>query len=210
MPHTQRIAVSGLSFTSADFSDLRTHGTHMRLDDLPTPFRRFVARVSASVATVDSSPGCGWVSHAAEHDFASVFAVPIAVSEGSAETSATTTSVVQPTPSRSSVQGTNSVEPTGPTASDSTSPGSSAPQMVTQVSDRISTRTRGVQQQQLAMHPLLSTMASNPAGLLDHLPGALQPRRESHGRGRLSAPPRPLPLLTRRSARCPFRSTATT
>ena len=48
----------------------------------------------------------------------------------------------QPTHSRSWVQGTDSVESTGPTASVSTSPSSPAPQTMTQFSDRISTRTR--------------------------------------------------------------------
>ena len=34
-------------------------------------------------------------------------------------------------------------------------------------------------------------MALGPAGPLDHLPGGLTPRRESHGRGRVRPPPRP-------------------
>ena len=123
------------------FCDFRAHGPRMRLDDLPTPSRRFVARVSASVATVDRSPGRGWVSRAADNDFASVLTVPTAVSEGSVEAPATTTSVAQPTPSRSSVQGTDSVEPADLTASVSTLPGSPAPRTMTQSSDRISSRT---------------------------------------------------------------------
>ena len=58
-----------------------------------------------------------------------------------------------------------------------------------------------VQQQQLAMPPLLSTMALGPAGPLDHPPGVLTPRRESHGRGQPRPPPRPLLLPPRRSTR---------
>ena len=117
MLRTECNALGGLPFTLADFCDFRAHGPRMRLDDHPTPSRRFVARVSAFITTIDSSPGRGWVSRAADNDFASVFAVPTSVSEGSAEPPATTTSVAQPTPSRSSEQGTDSVEPTGPTAS---------------------------------------------------------------------------------------------
>ena len=142
MSRTESKALSGLPFTSPDFCDFRAHGPRMRFDDLPTSSGSFAARVSTSAATVDSSPGRGWASRAAANDFASVFAVPTAVSEGSAESRAATTSVVQPTPSRSSVQGTDSVEPAVPTAPVSNSPGSPAPQTMTQSPDRISTRTR--------------------------------------------------------------------
>ena len=142
MPRTESNAFGGLFFTSADFCDFRKHGARMRFDDFPTTSRRFVANISESVATVESSFGHGWVSRAADNEFAPVFAVPIAVSEGSAEAPATTTSVAQPTPSRSSAQGTDSFELEAPTASVSTSSGSPAPQMMTQSSDRISTRTR--------------------------------------------------------------------
>ena len=114
----------------------------MRRKDLHTSSRRFAARVSASAATVDSSPGRGGVSRAADYDFALVFAVLTAASDDSAEAPAATTSVAQPTPSRSSVQMTDSIEFTGPTASVSTSPGSPAPQTTMHFSDRISTRTR--------------------------------------------------------------------
>ena len=53
-------------------------------------------------------------------------------------------------------------------------------------------------------------MASGPTGTLSNLPLELQPRRESHDRGRLRPPPRPLLLPTRRSTRCYFRPTAIT
>ena len=55
----------------------------------------------------------------------------------------------------------------------------------------------------------MSTMALGPAGPLDHLLGGLTPRRESHGRGRVRPPPRPLLLPPRRSRRCQYRPTAT-
>ena len=141
MTRTENNALGGLPLTLADVCDFRTHGPRMRLDDHLTPSRRFAARVSASTATVDSSPGRGGGSRAADYDFASVFPVPTVASEDSAEAPVATTSVAQPTPSRNSVQGTDSVEPTGPTAPVSTSPGSPAPQMMTPFSDRISTRT---------------------------------------------------------------------
>ena len=53
-------------------------------------------------------------------------------------------------------------------------------------------------------------MNLGPAGPLGHLPDEVQPRRESHGRGRLRPPPRPLLLPTRRPARYHFRPTTTT
>ena len=116
MPRTESNPLRGLPFTSADFCDFRAHGPRTRLGHLPAPSWRFAARVSASAATVDSSPGRGGVTRAADCDFASVFAVTTAVSEGTAESQATTTSVAQPTPSRRSVQGTDSVEPAVPAA----------------------------------------------------------------------------------------------
>ena len=131
MPRTENNSVDGLPLTLADFCDFHTHGPRMRLDDLPTPSRRFAARASASAATVDSPPGRMGGSRAADYDFASVFVVPIAASEDSAEAPAATTSVAQPIPSRSSVEGIDLVEPTGPTASVSTSPGSPTPQTMT-------------------------------------------------------------------------------
>ena len=52
-------------------------------------------------------------------------------------------------------------------------------------------------------------MALGPAGALDHLPGVLPPRRESHGGGRFRPPPLPLLLPPRRPRRCQYRPTAT-
>ena len=181
----------------------------MRLDDLPNPSRRFVACVSASTATVDSSPGRGGGSRAADYDFASVFAVPTLASEDSAQALAATTSVAQPTPSRSSVQGTDPVE--GPPAPVSTSPGSPAPQTMTPFSDRISTRTRRRS----------ATAAGKAPPAVDYGFGAggpprpssryeLQHRRKPDGRGRLRPSPRPLLLPTRRPAQYHLRSTTTT
>ena len=132
VPRTERTAFGGFPLTSANFSDFRTHGPRMRVDDLSASSKRFTPRVSASVTTVDGPPGRKWASPAADNDFALVFAVPTAASEGSAEAPAATTTVAHPAPPRSSVQGTDSVEPTGPAASVSNSPGSPAPQSVKQ------------------------------------------------------------------------------
>ena len=142
VPRTESEVLGGLPFTSLNYFDFRTHGPRMRIDDLSAPSESFVARVSASVTTVDRCPGRGRTLPAADNDFASVFAVPTEVGTGSAETPAAATTVTQPTPSRSSTRGTDSVETTGPTASASASPGSPAPQMAKLSSDRISTRTR--------------------------------------------------------------------
>ena len=127
MPRTESNSLGGLPFTSADVCDFRTRGPRIKIDDLFAPSSRFVAHASASVTAVDSSLGRGWASPAADNGSASVFAVPTAVSEGSAEAPATATFVTQPTCSRSSVQATDSIEPAGPAASVSNSPGSPAP-----------------------------------------------------------------------------------
>ena len=142
MPRTERAVLGGLPFTSTDYCDFRTHGPHMRIDDLSAPSGRFVARVSASVATVNRCPGGGRALPAADNDFASVFAVPTEAGTGSAEVPTAATAVAQPTPSRRPTFGTDSVETTGPTASAPASPGSPAPPTVKPSSDRISTRTR--------------------------------------------------------------------
>ena len=68
VPRTERAVLGGLPFTSADYCDFRTHGPHMRIDDLSAPSGRFVARVSASVTTVDRCPGRGRTLPAADND----------------------------------------------------------------------------------------------------------------------------------------------
>ena len=105
VPRTESAVLGGLPFTSADYCDFRTHGSHMRIDDLSAPSGIFVARVSASVATVDRCPGRGGSLPAADNDFASIFAVPTEVGTGSAEAPAAATAVAQPTPSKESYTG---------------------------------------------------------------------------------------------------------
>ena len=166
----------------------------MRLDDLPTPSSRFVARVSASTFTVDSSSGGDRGSGTADYDFASVFAVPTVANEYPPEAPAATTAVAQPTLFRSSVQGTDPVEPTGPTAPIPTSPGSPAPQTMTPFLDRISTRTRRRSATAAGKAPPAVDYGFGPGGI---------PRPSSR---RVTTPPRarrprPLPLSTRWPAR---------
>ena len=98
VPRNESAVLGGLPFTSADYCDFCTHGPRMRIDDLSAPSGRFVARVSAPVATVDRYPGRGRTLPAADNDFASVFAVPTEVGAGSAEAPAAATAVAQPTP----------------------------------------------------------------------------------------------------------------
>ena len=142
VPRTERAVLGGFPFSSTEYFDFRTHGPRTRIDDLAAPSGRFVARVSAPVATVDRCPGRGRALPEADNDFGSVFAVPTEVGAGSAEAPATATVVAQPTPSRSPTQGTDSVETTAPIASAPASPGSAAPPTVKPSSDRISSRTR--------------------------------------------------------------------
>ena len=141
VPRTESAVLGGPPFTSADYSDFRTHGPHMRIDDLSAPSGRFVARICASVTTVDRCPGRGRALPAADNDFASVFAVPTEVGMGSAEAPAAATAVAHPAPSKESYTGTDAVETTGPTASAPASPGSPMPPTVKPSWDRISTRT---------------------------------------------------------------------
>ena len=93
MPRTESAVLGGLPFTSTDFCDFRTHGPHMRINDLSAPSGRFVARVSAPVATAGRCPGRGRALPPADNDFASVFAEPTEVGTGSAEAPAAATAV---------------------------------------------------------------------------------------------------------------------
>ena len=152
VPRTESAVLDGLPFTSADYCDFRTHGPRMRVDNPSAPSKRFVARVSASVAAIDRCPGRGRALPAADNAFDSVFAVPTEVDEGSAKAPAAATTVAQPTPSRSPTQGSDSVEPEGQPASAPAPPGAPAPPLFQPSSDRISTRTRrrtALQHQQL-------------------------------------------------------------
>jgi len=142
VPRTDSIVLGGLPFTSADYCDFRTHGPRLRIDDPSAPSGRFVARVSTPVAAIDRCPGRGRALPAADNAFASVFAVPTRVGEGSAEAPAAATPVAQPTPSRSPIQGSDSVEPNGQPASAPAPPGAQVTPLPKPASDRISTRTR--------------------------------------------------------------------
>ena len=142
VPRTDSIVLGGLPFTSADYCDFRTHGPRLRIDDPSAPSGRFVARVSTPVSAIDRCPGRGRSLPATDYAFASVFAVPTRVGEGSAEAPAAATPVAQPTPSRSPTQGSDSVEPTGQPASAPAPPGAPVAPLPKPFSDRISTRTR--------------------------------------------------------------------
>ena len=142
VPRTDSAVLGGLPFPSADYCDFRTHGPHMRIDDLSAPSGRFVARVSASVATVDRCPGRGRALPAADNDSLRSSPYP----PRSARAPQKPLLPRRPLPSRllqrSPTQGTDSVETTGPTASYPAPPGSPMPPTVMPSSDRISTRTR--------------------------------------------------------------------
>lgn len=99
VPCTDSTALGGLSFTSADFRDYRTHGQRIRIDDLSALAGRFVDRISASVNTFDSRPGGEMNSPAADTAFASIFAVPTEDGLGSVEAPHTATIVAHTTPS---------------------------------------------------------------------------------------------------------------
>ena len=210
MPRTKSAVLGGLPFTSSDFRDSRAHGPRRRMDNLSAPFGRFVARLSASVATVDCRPGLFFFSPTANPAFASVFVVPSGGDQCSAEALATATIVVDRAPlPTSTLQGEDSATTTDPAASAPSPPGNPAPLNVWPPSGRISTRTRRQQPLPLAPCRLVLNLASGPAGPLDH-PSSVQSPRESHGRDRLHPSLWPQLQLLRRSRRYPSRSTATT
>ena len=98
VPRTEYAALGGLPLTSTALHDFRTHEPRIRIDGLPAPPGRFVARVSASVATTEGCTGRGSISPAADTVLASTFAVPVKGGAGSAESLAAATHVAQPTP----------------------------------------------------------------------------------------------------------------
>ena len=85
VPRTEHAALGGLPLTSATFHHFRAHDPCTGIDGLSASPGRFVARVSASVATTKSCTGRRSISHAADTGFASVFAIPIEGSTGSAK-----------------------------------------------------------------------------------------------------------------------------
>ena len=114
----------------------------MRIDDLSAPSGRFVARVSASVTTVDRCLGRGRTLPAADNESLRSSPYP----QRSARAPQKPLLPRRPSPSRllqtSPAQGADAVEITGPTTSAHASPGSPMPPTVKTSWDRISTRTR--------------------------------------------------------------------
>ena len=135
----------GLPLASTAFHDFRTHEPRIRDDGLPAPPGRFVARISASVATAEGCTGRGSISPAADTVFASVFAILIKDGTGSAEAQAAAIPIAQPTPlSRSSTEETDSAPTTGSNVSVSALLGAPPPP---------SSTTRRRTAQQPVMHP---------------------------------------------------------
>ena len=90
----------------------------MRIDDFFSFSGRFVARVSASVATVDRLPGFRVVLPGANTAFASVFVVPSGGDQGSLDAPAAATIIAQRAPPpTSTLQGQNFVVSTALAAS---------------------------------------------------------------------------------------------
>ena len=118
MPRTEHAALGRLPLTSTAFHDFRAHEPRIRNDGLSSFPGRFVARVSASVATTEGCTGRGSISPAADTVFASVFAIPIEGGTGSAGALAAATPIAQPTYlSRSSTQKSVPAATTGSTVS---------------------------------------------------------------------------------------------
>ena len=128
VPRTEHAALGGLPVTSTAFHDFRTHEPRTRISGLSASPGRFVARVSASVATTEGCTGRGSISPAADTVFASVFAIPIEGGTDFAEALAAATPVVQPIYlSRSSTHETAPAATTGSTVSVSALLGDPAP-----------------------------------------------------------------------------------
>ena len=208
VPRTESVVLGGLPFTSADYCDFRPHGPRMRIDDHSAPSGRFVARVSASVATVDRCPGRGRALPAADNDSLRSSTYP----PRSARAPQKPLLPRRPSPSRllqrSPTQGTDAVETTGPTTSAPASPGSPMPP-VKPSWDRISTRTRRRTATAASAAPHAVDYGFGPGGA---------PRPFARRDNTPPRVPRPRPgppaaatllLPRRRSPRCQYRPTAT-
>ena len=113
VPRTEHAALGGISLTSTAFHDCRTHEPRLRIDSLSAPQGRFVARVSASIATTESCTGRGSISTAAETVFAFGFCHVHRGRHGLRRRPGCTP-IAQPTPlSRSSTQETDPPRPLG-------------------------------------------------------------------------------------------------
>ena len=128
VPPTKRAALGRLPLTSTAFHDFRTHDPRIRVDGLSASPGRFVARVSASIATTEGCTGRGSISPTVCTVFASVFVIPIDGSTGSAEALAAAT----PSPQATylcwrSTQETTPAATTGSTVSVSAMLGTPAP-----------------------------------------------------------------------------------
>ena len=127
-PRTEHAALGGLPLTSTAFHDFRTHEPRIMIDGTFASPGRFVARVSASVATTEGCTCRGSISPAADTVFASGFAIPIEGGTGSAEVLAVATPRAQPTYLfRLSTQETAHAATTGSTVSVSALLGVPAP-----------------------------------------------------------------------------------
>ena len=128
VPRTEHAALVGLPLIFTVLHDFCTHEPRIRIDGLSDSSARFVARVSASVATTKGCTGRGSISPVAGTVFASDFAIPIGRSTGSADALATATPIAQPTYlSRSYLQETAPAATTGSTVSVSAMLGTPAP-----------------------------------------------------------------------------------
>ena len=115
---TEHAVLGGLPLTSTAFHYFRTHEPHTRIDGLSALPGRFVARVSASIATTEGCTGRGSISSLADTMFDSGFFISIEGGTGSVEALAAATSIAQSTPiSSSSIQETDSSATTGSTVS---------------------------------------------------------------------------------------------
>ena len=117
-----------LPLTSTEFHNFRTHEPRIRIDGLSESPGKFVARVSASVATTKDCTGGKSISRAADTVFASFFAIPIEGGTGSAEALSAATPSAEPTYLyRRSTQKTAPAATTGSTVSVSALLGIPAP-----------------------------------------------------------------------------------
>ena len=192
MPRTESAVFPALPFTSSDFCDFRTHRPRMRIDDLSALSGSFVARVSASVTAVDRCPGRGRVLLAAGNDFASVSAVP----PSSARAPQNPRLPRRPSPSRLHFQG---VLHRGPTPSIPLA--RPCPHLSRLALRRLHSDARRHSNSSWQCTPCSQLWRWARRGPLNHRPGVLTPRRESHGRDRPRPPLRPLLLPPHRSPR---------
>ena len=202
VPRPESPVLNGLPSTSSKYHDSRTRAFLL------------VRRDSSLVYLLPSPPTITFLARGGVNPpptpLSLVFVVPSGGDQGPAEAPAAATIVAQRAPlPTSTLQREDSVVVTDPAASAPSLPGKPVPLKVLPPAGLISTRTRRRTAAAAGTAPPAVDYGFGPGGSLDHPPGVLSPRRESHGRDHPHPSLWPQLLPPRRSRRYPSRPTVT-